>query len=342
MVKMLMIIKSLLIMMCIILIAPAVEWSADGVSGTGGGGGFNTGGDIQTGIKSGVNPGTHTDTTTSDANQKNPASDPLTISLMSYNLRVDLTQDGINRWDNRKEHVAALIRLYQPDFLGQQEGLIHQVEYLGDHLAGYAWIGVGRDNGRRAGELSSIHYNTARFELVEGSDRTIWLSKTPDMPGKSWDAAYPRILTWGQFRHIDTGHTLFVFNTHFDHVGQTARKNSAKLILRTIKKVAGSSPYVLLGDFNVTEDNRVYRLLTEGSPPLKDAFYHTETPHVGPLFTFEGFEVKSALDKRRIDYIFVPADARVLNHAIIGHFRNGYYPSDHLPVYAIVQLPTSW
>jgi len=329
-------------MMCIILFAPAVDWTAGGGSGTGGAGSFNTDGNNQSGIDSGVNPVASTDTAASDAYHKKLASEPLTVSLMSYNLRVDLPQDGINRWKNRREHVAALIRLYQPDFLGQQEGLIHQVEYLGKHLPGYAWIGVGRDNGRRAGELSSIHYNTERFELVEGSDRTIWLSKTPDMPGKSWDAAYPRILTYGQFRHKETGVTVFVFNTHFDHVGQTARKNSAKLILRTIKKVAGSSPYVLLGDFNVTEDNRVYRILTGGSPPMKDAFYHTETPHVGPLFTFEGFEVKSSLDKRRIDFIFVPADARVLNHAIIGHFRNGYYPSDHLPVYARVQFPTSW
>jgi endonuclease/exonuclease/phosphatase family metal-dependent hydrolase len=340
MLKVLMIIKSLFILMCILLAAPAVEWSAGGGNVTGSG--YGTGSDGQTVIHSGITPAARYNTTSSDTKHHHLADEPFTVSLMSYNLRVDLAQDGTNRWKHRREHVAALIRLYQPDFLGQQEGLIHQVEYLGNHLPDYAWIGVGRDNGRRAGELSSIHYNTSRFELVEGSDRTIWLSKTPDMPGKSWDAAYPRILTYGQFRHKESGHTLFVFNTHFDHVGQTARKNSAKLILRTIKKVAGNSPYVLLGDFNVTEGNRVYRILTGGSPPLKDAFYHTETPHVGPLFTFEGFEVKSALDKRRIDYIFVPADARVLNHAIIGHFRNGYYPSDHLPVYAIVQLPTSW
>lgn len=258
------------------------------------------------------------------------------ISLMSYNLRFDNPNDGINQWDNRKEHVAALIRFYKPDFMGQQEGLIHQVEYLDEQLGDYSWIGVGRDDGDRAGELSSLHYNTKRFELVDGTDQTIWLSETPEIPSQSWDAALPRILTFGRFRDKTNGREFYVFNTHFDHIGQTAREESARLIKSTIQELTGDDRYFVLGDFNVTEDNPVYEILTGGEPVLRDAFYHTENLHVGPLFTFEGFEVKSDVEKRRIDYVFVPDNVRVLNHAILGHFRNGYYPSDHLPVYAEV------
>jgi endonuclease/exonuclease/phosphatase family metal-dependent hydrolase len=248
------------------------------------------------------------------------------IALMSYNLRFDNPNDGVNVWDNRKEHVAALIRFYRPDFFGQQEGLIHQVEYLDDELEDYDWIGVGRDDGDRAGELSSLHYNSTRYELIEDTGQTIWLSETPDEPSQSWDAALPRILTFGKFRDKSSGREFYVFNTHFDHRGQTAREESARIIKRKIEELATDGNYFVLGDFNVMEDNPVYEILTTGNPPLRDAFYHSENPHVGPLFTFEGFEVKSGIEQRRIDYIFVPDNVRVLNHAILGHFRNGYYP----------------
>jgi len=258
------------------------------------------------------------------------------ISLMSYNIRFDNPNDGVNQWVNRKEHLTALIRFYNPDFLGQQEGLIHQVEYLDDELEDYDWVGVGRDDGDREGELSSLHYNTTRFELINGTGQTIWLSETPDEPSQSWDAALPRILTFGKFRDKRSDREFYVFNTHFDHIGQTAREESARIIKQKIEELAGEDSYFVIGDFNVTEDNLVYEILTTGEPSLRDAFYHSENPHVGPLFTFEGFEVKSEVEERRIDYIFVPDDVRVLNHVIIGHFRDGYYPSDHLPVYTDV------
>lgn len=260
------------------------------------------------------------------------------VSLMTYNLRYDNPDDGVNAWDNRKEHVASLIRFYKPDFLGQQEGLIHQVEYLDNELVDYNWIGVGRDDGDRAGELSSLHYNASKFELIEGTGQTIWLSETPDEPSQSWDAALPRIITFGKFRHRSGSREFYVFNTHFDHRGQIAREESARLIKQVIEDLAGNVSYFVLGDFNVREDNPVYEILTTGTPTLKDAYYHSENPHVGPLFTFEGFEVKSGAEKRRIDYIFVSDHVRVINHAIIGHFRNGYYPSDHLPVYVDVEF----
>lgn len=271
-------------------------------------------------------------------NEAKSQEDQSMVSFMTYNLRFDTDQDGVNRWDNRKDHVAALIRLYKPGFVGQQEGLIHQVEFLDDQLEEYDWIGVGRDDGEEAGELSSLHFDTSRYELIQGTDQTIWLSETPDQPGKGWDADFPRVLTFGKFRDKQSDKEFYVFNTHFDHVGQTAREESAKLILSKISELAEDDPYFLMGDFNITEENPAYEILTNSNPPLKDAFYNSENPHVGPLFTFEGFEVKSGSDQRRIDYIFVSPGVDVKTHAVLSHFRNGHYPSDHLPVYTEVVL----
>lgn len=260
----------------------------------------------------------------------------LQVTFMTYNIRFDTESDGINKWDNRKAHVAAIIRYEHPDFIGTQEGLAHQLDYLVDELDGYSYIGVGRDDGARAGEFSALMYNASRFELIPESDHTDWLSETPNVPSKSWDAAFPRVLTYGTFRNRKDSTLIHVFNTHFDHVGQTAREHSSRLILETIQRVVGEDPFVLMGDFNVTEDNPAYRILLEGPPALNDAFHVTQTPHVGPHFTFEGFAVRNSPDARRIDYVFVPEGATVTKHAILSTFRGGNYASDHLPVVAHV------
>lgn len=257
------------------------------------------------------------------------------MRIMSYNLRFDNPDDGKNIWDNRKERVSNLIAFYNPVFLGTQEGLLHQVEYLEETLDKYRWIGVGRDDGTMNGEFSALFYDTLRVELVNESDTTIWLSETPDIPGsKGWDAVLPRILTYGRFRDRGTGEEFFVLNTHFDHIGDTARAKSAELIIRTIARIADDEPVVLTGDFNATPVSDPYINLTEKNYGLNDAFEVAELPHVGPLFTFEGFEVKSSIERRRIDYIFVNDRVKVKRHAINSTFRDLYYPSDHLPVIA--------
>ena len=260
------------------------------------------------------------------------------FGVMSYNIRLDTESDGINQWGNRRERVAGLIEFYRPGFLGIQEGLLNQVHYLDEELEDYKRIGVGRDDGEEAGEFSAIYYDSRRFELAEGSGQTIWLSETPGEPSKSWDAALPRILTFGKFRNLQTGDSLYVFNTHFDHIGQTAREESARLILETIQGKSEGLPVVLTGDFNITEDNPAYEVLTASGSGVEDAYHTTEHPHVGPLFTFEGFQVNGSDDKRRIDFIFASDAVTVEHHAILTSFRDGYYPSDHLPVYAKIRL----
>jgi endonuclease/exonuclease/phosphatase family metal-dependent hydrolase len=264
--------------------------------------------------------------------------DSYPVRIMSYNTKFDDKADTLNGWDQRKEQLVNLISFYDPDFIGTQEGLLHQLDYIKDGLPNMQWIGVGRADGKTKGEFSALFYNTDRFELVGNTDSTIWLSKTTAKPSKSWDAALPRILTWGKFRNTSTQKEFYVFNTHFDHIGDTARTESAKLIVETVKKIVGNSPVILMGDFNVTPNAKPYIVLTQNNSSLQDAYHQSVLPHVGPEFSFEGFEVMGSSNKRRIDYIFANDKVDVLKHAIISDFRDGRYPSDHLPVIADVRI----
>lgn len=270
--------------------------------------------------------------------QKSPVKESADLRIMSYNLRYDNPDDGVNAWDNRKERVTNVIQFYEPVFLGTQEGLLHQIEYLEQELEQYSWIGVGRDDGTMSGEFSALFFDTGKVELIDNSEQTIWLSETPSKPGKSWDAALPRILTYGKFRDRRSGNEFFVLNTHFDHIGDTARAKSAELIVNTIRDLASGEPVILTGDFNVTPDDEPYEIITESASGLKDAYEIADLPHTGPHFSFEGFEVKSGSEQRRIDFIFVNDQVKVKKHAIISTFEGDYYPSDHLPVIADVEV----
>ena len=262
---------------------------------------------------------------------------PKESSFMTYNIRYNEERDGVNWWMNRREHVVSLLRFYSPDVVGMQEVLWDQLVYVDSVMVDYDWIGVGRGDGVRAGEFAPIIYNTQTVELVEGTVVTKWLSETPDEVSKSWDAALPRIVTYAKFNRKVDGREFWAFNTHFDHVGQIARENSVTLIIKWISEVTGGDDFVLLGDFNVTEDNPVYEILTAGDSNLVDAQDVSEIPHVGPEFTFEGFKVGGG-DRRRIDYIFVRDGMEVAAHAHLSHFRGENYPSDHLPVMVRVRF----
>lgn len=255
--------------------------------------------------------------------------DPMRI--MSYNIRYDNPGDGPNQWQHRKDRLVNLVKYHSPDILGTQEGLLHQLEWLDDELTGYDRIGVGRNDGAEEGEFTAIYYNSERLELVEGSDSTIWLSTTPGEPSKDWDAALPRIVTWGTFRDRENGQELVVFNTHFDHIGEQARTESARIIVDKVDEIAGDLPAVVTGDFNMTPDSEAYSVMASA---LSDGFETSLLPHVGPEFTFEGFAVAGGEEGRRIDYIFANSAVTVQTHAILSTYRDGFYPSDHLPVVA--------
>ena len=252
---------------------------------------------------------------------------------MSFNIRYNNPDDGEHAWPNRADRVASVIRFHEADVAGLQEALIGQIRDLEPRLPGYAWVGVGRDDGEESGEFSPIFYRTDRLELL-GND-TFWLSETPDTPGsQSWDAALPRIVTWARFRDRQTDRTFYHFNTHFDHRGEQARLESARLITQRVDSLAGDAPTVVTGDFNVTPEAAPYAHLAEA---LTDAYTAVDAPH-GPPGTYSSFEVGGE-EGRRIDYVFTTNGVSVERFGTLTDQWDGDYPSDHLPVLAEVRLP---
>lgn len=253
-----------------------------------------------------------------------------TIDVISYNIRYDNPDDKPNNWDNRKEFLISQLNFHAPDVFGTQEGLVHQLKDIDAGLEDYTYFGVGRDHGDDRGEFTAIFYNKEKLNLLEQS--TFWLSETPTIPSKGWDAALPRICTYGLFENKEDGSKFMVFNTHFDHVGVKAREESSKLILKKIKEFNPDGlPVVLTGDFNLESDSPgVQVILTQ----MADAHLAAGENAFGPKGTFNGFEFNKPVE-RRIDYIFVSADRiEVLKSAILSDSKDCRYPSDHLPVFA--------
>lgn len=258
------------------------------------------------------------------------------INVMSFNIRLNVASDGINAWPNRVEKVTSQIRFHDVEILGVQEALHNQMVDLQQHMKGYKFVGVGRDDGKTNGEYSAIFFDSTRFE--DRRSGTFWLSKNPTVPGsKDWDAAITRVCSWVELRDRTAGKNapvFYFFNTHFDHIGVEARKQSAELIVQKIKEIAKTNPVILTGDFNTEPDNDPYRIMTAY---LQDAKLISREKHFGPEGTFTGFAAMEKTDKP-IDYIFVSKQVQVLKHATLAESWKGLFSSDHYPVFARVTI----
>ncbi len=253
------------------------------------------------------------------------------FDVMSYNIKYDNKNDTINNWNDRKAAMLVLIKEKSPTFIGLQEVLLNQLDYLDTSLANYEYIGVGRDDGKTKGEFSPILYDSTQFKMIRSN--TFWLSKTPYKVSVGWDAAMERICTYGLFQNTVTKQKLWVFNTHFDHVGINARKNSVKLILKKIKQLNPELfPVILMGDFNLMANEKAILLLQE---KMDDGQLISETPLAGPKGTFNGFNAYDPIQKR-IDYIFTNGFNVERYLHIDQRLPNKKHISDHLPVLSTV------
>jgi len=252
-------------------------------------------------------------------------------SVMSFNIRYDNIHDTENSWENRKAGVVELLNFYHPDVFGIQEALFHQVNYIDSSLVNYTYLGVGREGGNE-GEFSAIFYDTTKFRLEATS--TFWLSETNDAVSIGWDAALERICTYGLFENIKSKKRNWVFNTHFDHIGEKAREKSAQLVLSKVDELNKDElPIILMGDFNSTPKSKPIQIFKS---QLSDASEISAKPIYGPKGTFNGFEPNQIIDAR-IDYIFT-SKLSVLSHMHIDdRLNNNSFVSDHLPVFVTVK-----
>lgn len=266
-----------------------------------------------------------------------PSAADTTIRAMTFNIRLDIASDGANAWPHRRGIVADLIRYESPAVLGLQEVLLHQKTDLEEALPAYAFVGVARDDGGEKGEFSSLAYRRDQFELV-GSG-TFWLSPTPSVPGKAWDAAFPRIATWASLMHRGGGRRIAVLNTHFDHVGTEARANSAGIIARwTSERIATGDAVIVMGDFNAPLSSVPMALLANPARSgLRMARAISAAAPYGPPGTFTAFKI-DADPLEPIDHILVSGSFEVARYATVTQHWGGRLPSDHYPVVADLVL----
>ncbi|NQX43460.1 Metal-dependent hydrolase, endonuclease/exonuclease/phosphatase family [Pedobacter steynii] len=249
------------------------------------------------------------------------------INIISYNIRLNVASDGENAWPKRKDNVKALVRFHDADILCVQEALPLQVDELLENT-NYAMEGVGRDDGKRAGEFSAIYFDKSRFIKKDGG--TFWLSETPEKPSKGWDAALNRVCSWVRLFDKKNKKEFLVFNTHYDHIGVQARIESAKLLKRKIQEIAPKLPVVFTGDLNVTPETEAIATIKSFLIDAKEA---SVEPAYGPVGTFNAFKFDSPL-KDKIDYIFVNKGFKVQKFGVLSDSKDLRYPSDHLPIIA--------
>ncbi|MCM5662858.1 endonuclease/exonuclease/phosphatase family protein [Galbibacter mesophilus] len=256
------------------------------------------------------------------------------LKVMTYNIKYDNPKDTANNWETRKAFLTSQLNFYAPDIFGTQEGLHHQLKDIENGLPRYKFVGVGRDHGNNEGEFSAIFYNTEKYKVKEES--TFWLSTTPEIPSKGWDAAIKRICTYAIFKAIESGKEFMVFNTHFDHVGKQARLESSKLILKKIREINTKKlPVILTGDFNLESNSPGVIAIKE---ELLDTHLEAGKNAFGPEGTFNGFHFEKPV-KRRIDFVFISKDDfEVVKSGILSDSKNLKYPSDHFPVIAYLNF----
>lgn len=251
------------------------------------------------------------------------------FTVITYNIRLDVAVDGENAWPLRKDYLSSQIQFYEPDIFGIQEPRPNQVVDISTMLPKYNQVGIGRE-GEGKGESTNIFYKKDRFMLKESN--TFWLSETPNIISKGWDAAYNRVCSYVLLKDKKSKKYIWVFNTHLDHKGEEARTKSIELILSKIAELNTKNyPVIFMGDFNSEPSSERIIALKNVMNDTRDI---SEEKPFGPSGTFNDFKHNEPVTLL-IDYIFVSKNnkLKVEKFAILSDSKDLKYPSDHLPVF---------
>jgi endonuclease/exonuclease/phosphatase family metal-dependent hydrolase len=260
------------------------------------------------------------------------------LRVMTFNVRRRL--DGpfawppADRWSTRRARVERMLQRERPTLLGVQEALPGQAATIVGALgAGYRYVGVGRGRGGR-GEGCPVFYDAERLELHDAEQIT--LSDRPAEPGsRTWGNMFPRVLVRAVFTDLVSGARFVAVNTHLDPVSARSRVRSTADIRRRVG-VRGL-PTVVMGDMNADADSPTARELFRDGV-LRDAWTAADqrvTPEWG---THAGYR-EPREGSRRIDWIAVTATVGVRAIGIDARRVDGGWPSDHLPVQALLRFP---
>jgi endonuclease/exonuclease/phosphatase family metal-dependent hydrolase len=259
------------------------------------------------------------------------------VRVVSFNIRFGSANDGSDRWELRADKVETVIRGLSADVIGLQEALPFQIVHLLEAHPRYAATGVSREDGKTEGEASPILYDRMRFTLAAAG--TFWLSDTPDeVATNTWDAACNRVCSWARLVDFETSERFVVLNTHWDHVSQHAREQSAVLILARAAEIAADDPFVVMGDMNASESNEAIETILGGTGRnrLVDTYrVHHPSRRAG---TFTGFRINNDGGEKKIDYVLASPGWRIADANIDRRKVEGRYPSDHFPVWAELEF----
>ena len=257
------------------------------------------------------------------------------IRVATYNIQYDNAADQDNKWTTRRDLLRQLLQSEKFDIFGAQEPYLTQIEDIEPFLDGYAWVGenvIGDETARRR-HYNPVFYRKDKFEVLDRG--AFWYSETPSAPGsKGWDSYSPRMCNWVHFRIRANGREFYHFNSHFDHIGTTARAESAKLLVAKVREIAGGKPAFCTGDFNSNQNTEAYKTIA-GSGILADSYVRCPAKTNGDWPTYNGYKYISTppAAASRIDHVFVtPKDTKVVSWRIVNNSYNRKYPSDHFPV----------
>ena len=248
------------------------------------------------------------------------------MRVMSFNIRC--TNVGTDSWEDRIGIVSQTMLDSEADSIGVQEATPEWMATLKETVGDkYAYVGVGRDDGDNKGEYSSIFYLKDKYTAVESG--TFWLSETPEKPSRGWDAACNRVCTWAVLQNKETGEKYVHINTHFDHIGVSARENSVDMIVEKAKEFT-DIPVVFTADMNVKQDSENYNQFVNSGVLYDTKFSAPDTMN---YCTYHDTKPNKHKDDV-IDYVMINNKFSAVSYRVVTEGIDGRFVSDHYPVYA--------
>lgn len=268
------------------------------------------------------------------------------LRIGTFNLwRSDIGK-GDFRWEVRKARLAQAVIDNGFDIFGGEEvdttiqrELPALLESLGGKYDWYTFSPYSQDgNGDKA---QSIIYRRDRFEVLES--HYFWYSDTPDLmscgwdddPSKGWDelAKFKRGGCCIMFREKTTGQEFLFMLSHFP-LKPGANLHAAQILNDRARMYNPKGlPAFFVGDLNTRPE-------TPSTECLKtywnDAFLDLpSSAKKGPSGTFNGAQMDRDMETAiRIDYIYYKgATILPLKYVCNTKTYDGFYPSDHCPVY---------
>ncbi len=252
------------------------------------------------------------------------------MKIMSFNIRCG--DVGEDTWEDRIGIVCQTILESNADSVGIQEATPGWMAELIAHIGHkYDYVGVGRDDGANKGEYSPVFYLKDKYEAIETD--TFWLSETPREVSFGWDAACRRVCSWARLKNKETGEEYVHINTHFDHKGVEARRNSVEMIIKHAKTFT-NIPVVFTADMNVVEGTENYNQFVNSN-------YFDDTKKLAPdtmsYCTYHDTKPEEHAEDV-IDYVMINDGFQAKKYVVMTEGIDGRFVSDHYPIYAEIEI----